>query len=368
MLKGTPHRYTSRDVLRMVPNPKVSFKEQSSDSAGETIETEAQRQLRILLSKQLQPSVDISTIDKKIFTEASTHCAMGGQVTGAYSLEQYNMITSKHSHLEELRELGLTEDEIVLKLTEDGESIEDYGVPASKKGKYGADPIAHKQRMDHINEKIRQRKESRQQPVQYSGVKKMNRHELEIERSLLRHAQRSDDLSYLVVPGGSREDLAYPKSIMEEINMSDSSEEDILPEEHSLSTKMAATTSKGQTQVTCNVEPLPLQLIRRNKLSAEEIRAIPRFANYTPGDPSSTLYLKNLHHKVTEEDLMAVFGHYQTQSDGKLTFRLLTGRMKGQAFVKFPTVQLATEALQLIHGYVMRERPVIISYGHKGKT
>ena len=79
-----------------------------------------------------------------------------------------------------------------------------------------------------VPQKIRQRKESRQQPVQYSGVKKMNRHELEIERSLLRHAQRSDDLSYLVVPGnesslmgtlcdmvflgGSREDLAYPKS------------------------------------------------------------------------------------------------------------------------------------------------------------
>jgi len=51
--------------------------------------------------------------DKKIFTDASTHCPVGGQVTGAHSLEQYKIITSKHNYLEELRELGLTEEEIV---------------------------------------------------------------------------------------------------------------------------------------------------------------------------------------------------------------------------------------------------------------
>jgi len=122
---------------------------------------------------------------------------------------------------------------------------------------------------------------------------------------------------------------------MEEINTGDTSEEDELPEEHSPKNTVT-TTLVGQTKV----EPLPLQLIGRNKLNAEDIQAIPRFANYTPGDPSSTLYLKNLHHKVTEEDLMAVFGYYQTQSGGKLTFRLLTGKMKGQAFVEFPSKKI----------------------------
>jgi len=46
----------------MVPNPKASFKDQSVDGAGEAIETEAQQQLRRLLSKQLQPSVDLTTM------------------------------------------------------------------------------------------------------------------------------------------------------------------------------------------------------------------------------------------------------------------------------------------------------------------
>jgi len=48
-----------------------------------------------------------------IFTEPSTHCTLGGEVKGAHSLEQYKLIADRHGHLEELRELGLTEDEIM---------------------------------------------------------------------------------------------------------------------------------------------------------------------------------------------------------------------------------------------------------------
>ena len=51
--------------------------------------------------------------ENKIFTEPATHCSLGGEVKGARSLEQYKMIADKHGRLEELRELGLTEDEIV---------------------------------------------------------------------------------------------------------------------------------------------------------------------------------------------------------------------------------------------------------------
>lgn len=51
--------------------------------------------------------------EKKTFTDPATHCSLGGEVKGAHSLEQYKLIAEKHSHLEELRELGLTEDEIM---------------------------------------------------------------------------------------------------------------------------------------------------------------------------------------------------------------------------------------------------------------
>lgn len=50
---------------------------------------------------------------KKMFTEPATHCSLSGEVKGAHSLEEYKLISDKHGHLEELRELGLTEDEIM---------------------------------------------------------------------------------------------------------------------------------------------------------------------------------------------------------------------------------------------------------------
>lgn len=65
------------------------------------------------------------------------------------------------------------------------------------------------------------------------------------------------------------------------------------------------------------------------------------------------LFLKNLHHKVTEDDLLAVFGSCaerkgsrgggggrggggdSSQLMGLPSVRVMSGRMKGQAFVEF---------------------------------
>ena len=65
------------------------------------------------------------------------------------------------------------------------------------------------------------------------------------------------------------------------------------------------------------------------------------------------LFLKNLHHKVTEDDLLAVFGSCMEQEGtgegegeergggdggsqtGPPSVRVMSGRMKGQGFVEF---------------------------------
>lgn len=44
----------------MLPNPKMPVRDQPTDGPGEAVETEAQRQLKALLSKQLQSSLDIT--------------------------------------------------------------------------------------------------------------------------------------------------------------------------------------------------------------------------------------------------------------------------------------------------------------------
>lgn len=56
------------------------------------------------------------------------------------------------------------------------------------------------------------------------------------------------------------------------------------------------------------------EVLQANRVSIEEIVAIPAFKTYLPGSPSSTLYIKNLSKKVTESDLSFIFGKYFNSS------------------------------------------------------
>lgn len=57
------------------------------------------------------------------------------------------------------------------------------------------------------------------------------------------------------------------------------------------------------------------------------------------------LYLKNLHPKVSEDDLAAVFGHFRAR-DGCPRVRVLIGRMRGQAFVEFDGKETQMQTLK----------------------
>lgn len=59
-----------------------------------------------------------------------------------------------------------------------------------------------------------------------------------------------------------------------------------------------------------------------------------------PYDDLQVLYVKNLHPKVSTDDLRAVFGHFYSRGGGEEQeewpkVKVMTGRMKGQAFVEF---------------------------------
>ena len=56
------------------------------------------------------------------------------------------------------------------------------------------------------------------------------------------------------------------------------------------------------------------------------------------------LYLKNLHPKVSEDDLAAVFGHFRVR-DKCPRVRVLAGRMRGQAFVEFDGKEICRDAI-----------------------
>jgi len=64
-----------------------------------------------------------------------------------------------------------------------------------------------------------------------------------------------------------------------------------------------------------------------------------------------------------EKDLEYIFGRYlkDEEINEKLNIRLMTsGRMKGQAFVKLPTVEMATLLLKEVHGYILNDKAIII--------
>ncbi|XP_062215731.1 U11/U12 small nuclear ribonucleoprotein 65 kDa protein-like [Phragmites australis] len=109
------------------------------------------------------------------------------------------------------------------------------------------------------------------------------------------------------------------------------------------------------------------QEIEKEKLPPEEILSLPMFKNYTPGNPATVLYIKNLAKDVIHDDFYYVFGSLFESMDNArsgLSIKLMQeGRMRGQAFVTFPTVELAQCALNLVHGYVFKGKPMIIQFG-----
>ncbi|XP_058107735.1 U11/U12 small nuclear ribonucleoprotein 65 kDa protein isoform X2 [Magnolia sinica] len=115
--------------------------------------------------------------------------------------------------------------------------------------------------------------------------------------------------------------------------------------------------------------------IENGKLPPEEILSLPMFKNYTAGNPSTVLYIKNLAKDVVADDFYfmfgSLFGSVETAKSGLSIKLMQEGRMRGQAFVTFPSVELALHALNLVNGYVFKGKPVIIQFGRNpaaGKT
>lgn len=120
-------------------------------------------------------------------------------------------------------------------------------------------------------------------------------------------------------------------------------------------------------------EFISAQQIKSSKMDPNDLALLSQMKNYEKGERSNRLYIKNLAKSTTEEDLAFVFKRFIRQCDEsqkeKFQIRLMKeGRMKGQAFVTFPTDRAAERALDQTHGFVLHDRPMITQYGRAAKS
>jgi len=138
--------------------------------------------------------------------------------------------------------------------------------------------------------------------------------------------------------------------------------------EVSASSRVAEPVLEGKTETGAGAEEEEHRVISQEELDRD--RAPPSEISakfeYAEGEPSTKLYIKNLAKGVTAEDLEYIFGRYfptRRQMKEGLNVRVMGGRMRGQAFVAFPSVELATEALRQVHGYRLKGQPMVVQFG-----
>ena len=112
--------------------------------------------------------------------------------------------------------------------------------------------------------------------------------------------------------------------------------------------------------------------LKKGRLTSKEMNSHPLFKNHDRGSPSCRLYVKNVHKKSTEEDLLHIFGSFvditNPVDQQMFDIRLMShGRMKGQAFVGLPSIAAATRAILATNGYVLMGKPLVVSFARSAK-
>ncbi|RXM95163.1 RNA-binding protein 41 [Acipenser ruthenus] len=339
---------------------RVSSRPCQDEPLPEEQETEGERQLHNLLRQQLDTTVNIDqcVAKKRCFAPAALYKPFGDQASGVRSLTQFRSLQDGEEEQASLRELGLSEVEIGL-----WQSRDSQGKVEKSRG-LGVDPGAKRDRLRVIEEKITQHQEILSLPQRFAGSRGLSRREMEIEKAMFQGGDRHGflralyhqdekikaaqdqklDTIYKDLLGGAENKPSsdiekegehptsdnsqsitplevLPLSVLSESDPSNPSQSETrgkgLDSSRSLSVsqpigKLSSSITESPVKVTGAVESISEEEIRGNRQTVEEIRQIPRFQNYQQGEPS------------------------KTPGDPPLLYRLLTGRLKGQAFITFP--------------------------------
>ncbi|XP_063457648.1 RNA-binding protein 41 isoform X12 [Pan paniscus] len=356
----------------------------SDEHVLEELETEGERQLKSLLQHQLDTSVSIEECMSKreSFAPGTMYKPFGKEAAGTMTLSQFQTLHEKDQETASLRELGLNETEILIWKSH---------VSGEKKTKLRATPEAIQNRLQDIEERISERQRILCLPQRFAKSKQLTRREMEIEKSLFQGADRHSFLKALYYQDEPQkknkgDPMNNLESFYQEMIMKKRLEEfQLMRGEPFASHSLVSATSVGDSgtaespsllqdkgkqaaqgkgpslhvanvidfspeqcwtgpkKLTQPIEFVPEDEIQRNRLSEEEIRKIPMFSSYNPGEPN------------------------KEKKGPPIQFRMMTGRMRGQAFITFPNKEIAWQALHLVNGYKLHGKILVIEFGKNKK-
>lgn len=385
---GNPKRYKSRAVIRMTRDDKVPYEDQQIGIPGQGTETEAEKEFKKLLDQQM--NISATATDKKVNFITSTREIMG-TASGFMTLKQFQQVSETDKKTNELRSLGFTDLQIGVMLQQEGLAE----IP-TKKRKIADCFVPHP---DYVTQSLNELKDLQEKrdaelwAAENAGPQ-MSRHRLQLEAALLQGKTHlplahiyvngakkySQQLSEINSSGASVNDILLPTSSYPSNDSPSSPQPDRSPSPTTSGKESGTDSGKGNVSnkengngkesgknggekvvITGKVESIGESELEKGRLSVEEIAK--QFPNYSAGTPSKVLYVLNLDTDVTASDLVSIFIRFQEDGKDKIGFKLLDGRMKGRAFITFHDEQTATKALNLVHGFVFKNKPIIIQYG-----
>ncbi|KAJ3217962.1 hypothetical protein HDU67_006990 [Dinochytrium kinnereticum] len=99
---------------------------------------------------------------------------------------------------------------------------------------------------------------------------------------------------------------------------------------------------------------------KRLKVSIEDLQKLNMFKDYTPGVPSRTLFIKNI--KFKEANVEELKEYFSMPEFSPVDVKLLDGRLRGQAFVKYSSKEEASQALEATHGTEFHGKPLLVAF------
>ena len=336
---------------------RVENKKEFISSRQAVYRSRVETELQNLVAKQLK--TDVSLHDVKSFISSNKQLDPICLLEGVTEVSAYRAKLAKLDRESSLLQDGLSEEEVRITMKQLG-----------NEGGFPRDPLVREEEYNAIQTRMARKHESVQQQSNNVNSLTVSRHELELEISAtafnpLRHligtdsVVQSDKESVLIwdsLRAIESRGIANRKRRRLD-NDTTNKELEISPNSEIIVNKCSEATF--ETHQLTQTDPSHVSTYR---LSLTEIRQIPRFSSYAPGLPSRKLFIKNLHRNVSLEDLASLFIRFQQESGPRILFRLLTGRMKGQAFVEFNSIAQATEALYYSTGFILKGKPVIAVY------